>query len=109
MFNEHRDMAAAEAFFEQAKTVTGMTPDRVTTDGHDNHPRVIRTILGASMRHRNSQYLNNRLDQDHRGVICVVACFDHNPCRLGSTTYSVSACCHPWQGENAALTDTDRI
>jgi hypothetical protein len=30
-FSEHRDMAAATAFFESAKMVTGVTPDRVTT------------------------------------------------------------------------------
>jgi transposase-like protein len=36
MFSEHRDMAAAIAFFEQAIMVTGVAPDRVTTDGHDN-------------------------------------------------------------------------
>ena len=61
-------MAAAMAFFEQAKMVTGATPDRVTTDGHDSYPRAIRTVLGPDVRHRNSQYLNNRLEQDHRGV-----------------------------------------
>ena len=46
MFSEHRDMAAAKAFFESAKMVTGVTPDRVTTDGHDSYPRAIRTMLG---------------------------------------------------------------
>jgi putative transposase len=30
-----RDLLAAEAFFRSAWTVTGVTPDRVTTDGHD--------------------------------------------------------------------------
>jgi transposase-like protein len=34
MLSEHRDMAAAQAFFRSAKAATGMTPDRVTTDGH---------------------------------------------------------------------------
>ena len=68
MFSEHRDMAAAKAFFRSAKTVTGVTPDRVTTDGHDSYPRAIRTVLGTGVRHRDSQYLNNRLEQDHRGV-----------------------------------------
>jgi putative transposase len=68
MFSEHRDMAAAKAFFESAKMVTGVTPDRVTTDGHDSYPGAIRTTLGAGVRHRDSQYLNNRLEQDHRGV-----------------------------------------
>ena len=33
--SETRDLAAAEAFFHSAKTVTGTAPDRVTTDGHD--------------------------------------------------------------------------
>src|SRR3954467_11652957 len=31
LFSEHRDMAAAQAFFRSAKAVTGITPDRVTT------------------------------------------------------------------------------
>ena len=30
MFSEHRDMAAAKVFFEQAKMVTGVTPDTAT-------------------------------------------------------------------------------
>src|ERR1700756_5145555 len=68
MFSEHRDMAAAKAFFRSAKTVTGVTPDRVTTDGHDSYPRAIRTVLGTGVRHRDSQYLNNRIEQDHRGI-----------------------------------------
>ena len=45
-----------------------MTPDRVTTDGHDSYPRAIRTELGKKVRHRTSRYLNNRLEQDHRGI-----------------------------------------
>src|SRR4051794_31118076 len=51
-----------------AKAVTGGTPDRVTTDGHDSYPRAIRTALGKEVRHRTSRYLNNRLEQDHRGI-----------------------------------------
>jgi putative transposase len=68
MFSERRDMAAAKAFFQSARTVTDMTPDRVTTDGHDSYPRAIRTTLGKAMKHRTSRYLNNRLEQDHRGI-----------------------------------------
>ena len=68
LFSEHRDMAAAQAFFRSAKVVTGVTPDRVTTDGHDSYPRAIRTELGKRVRHRCSRYLNNRLEQDHRGI-----------------------------------------
>jgi transposase-like protein len=62
LFSEHRDMTAAKAFFRSAKTVTGITPDRVTTDGHDSYPRAIRTELGKRVRHRTSRYLNNRLE-----------------------------------------------
>src|SRR5580700_693196 len=68
MLSETRDMAAAEKFFRSAKAVTGVTPARVTTDGHDSYPRAIRSQLGANVRHRNSQYLNNRIEQDHRGI-----------------------------------------
>ena len=38
MLSEHRDMAAAQAFFRSAKAVTGVTPDQVTTDGHGRRP-----------------------------------------------------------------------
>src|SRR3954471_7314132 len=68
LFSEHRDMEAAQAFFRSAKAVTGLTPDRVTTDGHDSDPRAIRTELGQGVRPRTSAYLNNRLEQDHRGI-----------------------------------------
>src|ERR1700759_2562777 len=66
--SETRDMAAAKAFFQSAKTVTGLTPARVTTDGHDRYPRASRTELGEDVRHRTNQYLNNRIEQDHRGI-----------------------------------------
>jgi transposase-like protein len=68
LFSEHRDMKAARAFFRSAKAVTGITPDRVTTDGHDSYPRAIRTELGRHVRHRTSRYKNNGLEQDHRGI-----------------------------------------
>jgi putative transposase len=68
MFGEHRDMAAAKAFFRSAKTVTGLTPDRITTDGHDSYPRAIQTTLGREVRHRTNRHLNNRLEQDQRGI-----------------------------------------
>jgi transposase-like protein len=39
MLSEHRDMAAAKAFFRSAKSATGMAPERVTTDGHNSYTR----------------------------------------------------------------------
>src|ERR687886_412037 len=68
MFSEHRNMTAAQAFFRSAQAVTGITPDPITTDGHDSYPRAIRTTLGKRVRHRTSAYLNNRLEQDYRGT-----------------------------------------
>jgi|SRR6185437_3895989 len=62
--SETRDMEAARAFFRSAKTVTGVIPARVTTDGHDSYPRAIRTELDGGVKHRTSQYLNNRIEQD---------------------------------------------
>ena len=40
----------------------------MTTDGHDCYPRAIREILGHDVLHRTNKYLNNRVEQDHRGI-----------------------------------------
>jgi transposase-like protein len=68
MLSEHRDMEAATRFFASAKEVVGNKPTRVTTDGHDAYPRAIRRVLGRKVEHRTSRYLNNRVEQDHRGI-----------------------------------------
>src|SRR5205814_8987518 len=65
---EHRDMEAAKKFLAQAREVVGHRPTKVTTDGHDAYPRAIRRILGRKVEHRTNKYLNNRLEQDHRGI-----------------------------------------
>jgi putative transposase len=64
--SEKRDMAAAKAFFRCARAVTVVTPARVTMDRHDSYPRAIRTMLGV--KHRTNRYLNNRIEQDYRGI-----------------------------------------
>jgi putative transposase len=74
MLSEHRDMQAAKAFFRSARATMGFRPDRVTTDGHGSYPRAIRTVLGKPVRHRTSAYLNNRLEQDHRGIKGRIRC-----------------------------------
>lgn len=66
--SESRDRAAVEAFFASARAVTGITPSQVTTDGHDAYPGAIKAKLGDEVRHRTSRYLNNHLEQDHRGI-----------------------------------------
>ena len=43
----------------------------MTTDGHDSYPRAIREELeqaGHPVLHRTNQYLNNLIEQDHRGI-----------------------------------------
>ena len=74
MLSEHRDMAAARAFFRSAMSAAGTIPDRVTTDGHGSYPRAIRSALGRRVEHRTSAYLNNRLEQDHRGIKGRIRC-----------------------------------
>jgi putative transposase len=68
MVSEKRDMDAAKRFFQQALQTVGHAPERVTTDGHDSYPRAIRETLGTDVLHRTNKYLNNRLEQDHRGI-----------------------------------------
>jgi putative transposase len=66
--SDTRDLAAAEAFFRSAWATTGVTLDRITTDGHDAYPRTIRNVFGEWVVHRTNRYLNNHLEQDHRGI-----------------------------------------
>jgi len=68
MLSEKRNMEAAQRFFKQAVAVVGHTPESVTTDGHRFYPRAISEIMGNNVQHRTSKYLNNRLEQDHRGI-----------------------------------------
>ncbi len=68
MLSAKRDMASAKRFFAQAKDVVGHKPTRVTTDGHDSYPRATRRVLGRKVVHRTNRYLNNKLEQDHRGI-----------------------------------------
>jgi len=61
-------MEAAQRFFKRAVAVVGQVPDQVTIDGHSSYPRAIRETMGSYGQHRTSTYLNNRLEQDHRGI-----------------------------------------
>ncbi len=61
-------MDAAKRFFTAALDVAERAPARVTTDGHDAYPRAIRETLGEEVTHRCNPYLNNRIEQDHRGI-----------------------------------------
>ncbi len=68
MLSQKRDMDAAKRFFQQALQTVGHAPEQVITDGHRSYPRAIREILGNEVLHQCNHYLNNRLEQDHRGI-----------------------------------------
>jgi putative transposase len=68
LLSAQRDMAAAKRFFRRSVAVVGYLPERVTTDGHDAYPRAIRETLSPEVRYQCSRYLNNKIEQDHRGI-----------------------------------------
>ena len=68
MLSEHRNRNAARRFLRQLLDVNGARPLRVTTDRHPAYARAIRWIVGRKALHRVQQYLNNRTEQDHRGI-----------------------------------------
>src|ERR1700744_4599890 len=68
-----RDVAAAKAFFRKAIKGQGSTPTTITLDGFAASHRAVREMkvdgeLPADTKLRSSKYLNNLIEQDHRGV-----------------------------------------
>ena len=78
-FSEHRDLPAAKRFFRKALERHGR-PDRVVIDGSQTNREAIvscdatHRLQDCSRRRlkpiriRQSQYLNNRIEQDHRRI-----------------------------------------
>ena len=68
-----RDVAAAKAFFRKAVKSQGSTPTTITLDGYAASHRAVREMkadghLAADTKLRSSKYLNNLIEQDHRGI-----------------------------------------
>jgi transposase-like protein len=68
-----RNVAAAKAFFRKAVRSQGSTPTAITLDGYAASHRAVREMqadgqLAAVTKLRSSKYLNNLIEQDHRGV-----------------------------------------
>ena len=68
-----RDVAAAKAFFRKAIKGQGSSPRTVTLDGYAASHRAVREMkadgeLPCDTKLRSSKYLNNLIEQDHRGV-----------------------------------------
>jgi transposase-like protein len=68
-----RDVTAAKAFFRRAIKGQGSIPRTITLDGYAASHRAVREMktagdLPADTKLRSSTYLNNLIEQDHRGV-----------------------------------------
>ena len=67
-----RDVGAAKAFFRKATKTQGSAPGTVTLDGYAASHRTVREMkadgqMPGDTKVRSSKYLNNLIEQDHRG------------------------------------------
>ena len=70
----HRDCAAARRFFERTMDLHGV-PDKITIDKSGANTAAItgiRADSGADIELRQSKYLNNIVEQDHRAIKRIV-------------------------------------
>src|ERR1700694_3514462 len=73
MLSRTRDVAAAKAFFRKAIRHEGHPPHTITLDGYAASHRAVREmrtegLLPKRTKLRSSKYLNNLIEQDHRGI-----------------------------------------
>ena len=68
MLSEHRDKHAARRFLRRLIDSAVRKPLRMTTDKHPAYTKAIRWIVGRKVLHRHNQYLNNRMEQNHRAI-----------------------------------------
>lgn len=66
--SDARDLDAAEHFFAQAKQTSGVIPDQITTDKKKAFYQAIENEFGESTKHRDSKFMNNIIEQDHRDI-----------------------------------------
>ena len=68
MLSQHRDRQSARRFLRCLLEASPQRPLRLTTDKHPAYKKAIRWIVGRKVLHRQSQYLNNRMEQNHRPI-----------------------------------------
>jgi putative transposase len=64
-----RTLESTFAYLKQAVNTVGHKPEQVTTDKETSYPGAIKKVLGRKVKQRTGQYRNNRLEQDHRGIL----------------------------------------
>src|SRR4051795_7934425 len=65
LFREHRDTAAATAFFRSALENTGVTPQTVTTDKAAAYPPALAEVL-PEVEHMAGKAVQQRIERDHQ-------------------------------------------
>jgi transposase-like protein len=66
--NETRDATAATKFLRQAKQTSGVSPSQITTDKELALYPAIKNVFNNKTKHRDSKYMNNIIEADHRGI-----------------------------------------
>jgi len=61
-----RNSKAAERFFQQAQKTTDCVPEQITTDKEPALYSAIKNSFPAETQHRDSKYINNVIESDHR-------------------------------------------
>src|SRR5450755_2154339 len=74
LLTAHRDVAAARRFFERAIDRHGV-PEKITIDMSGANTAAVNSMVadnGAAIELRQSKYLNNLIEQDHRAIKRIV-------------------------------------
>ena len=66
--SDTRDTKAAEKFFEQMVTTTGINPKQITTDREPAFRAAIHNIFQQTVKQKRAKYMNNIIEQSHRGI-----------------------------------------
>ncbi len=89
---ENRDKKAATIFFKQCLQTTGITPSQITTDKEPGFADAIKSAFGLKTIHRDVKYLNNRMEQNHRGVKSW-----YRPMKGFKSSWSAMILCHAFE------------
>jgi len=90
--SEDRNKYAAYKFFKQCRKTTNIIPSQITTDKEPGFKDAIHRSLGADVIHRDNKYMNNRIEQSHRGIKSWV-----RPMKGFKSLWSAMITCHVFE------------